>query len=168
MVRGSIDEKRSIIPYNFRVTYVKPEDTFVLENWGTFLLESVNNQQTRLIIRTQERESSNYRLRAGQYVGVPLHFIMERRTLMGIKARVENVQLSPSTDIAWFAGIVLSALLVYVLIFIGRGLIQSIIIPSVFSICWLCVLLLFNPIPLYSIGLLLIVCGYIFTRRNKK
>ena len=165
VVRGSIDENSSIIPYNFPVLYVKPEDTFVLENWGTFLLESMNNHQTRLIIRTQEHESSNYWLRAGQYVGVPLHFIMERRTLMGIKARVENVQLSPSTDIAWFAGIVLSALLIYVLIFIGRGLIQSIIIPAIFSVSWLCTLLLLNPTPVHSIGLLVVMCVYIFIRK---
>ena len=36
VVRGSIDEKSSIIPYNFRVLYVKPAETFVLDQWGTF------------------------------------------------------------------------------------------------------------------------------------
>jgi len=68
-------------------------------------------QQTRLIIRSQEAESSNPWLKVADYIAVPLHFIMERRTLMGIKARVEageNVQLSQREDIFWFSAIVLS------------------------------------------------------------
>jgi hypothetical protein len=54
IIRGSIDEKSSIIPYNFRVLYVKPNETFTVDKWGIFLLNSVNSSQTRLIIRTQE------------------------------------------------------------------------------------------------------------------
>src|SRR3989338_6212480 len=97
VVRGSIDEKGSIIPYNFRVHYVKPGETLVLDNWGTFLLESVNNHQTRLVIRTQEIKSTNSWIRIAQYIVIPLHYIMERRTLMGIKERAEvgeNIHLS--------------------------------------------------------------------------
>lgn len=164
LVRGSIDEKSSIIPYNFRVLYVRPEETFVLDKWGTFLLKEVNSKQTHLIIRTQEVDGSNLWLKATQYIEFPLHFIMERRMLMGIKARVEageNLQLSHSADIFWFLGIVLSGLLVCFLVFIGCGITQSIIVPSVFSSCWLMTLLLFNPMPLYSIGLLFVMCTYL-------
>lgn len=161
LVRGSSDEKSSIIPYNFRVLYVKPEETFVLDKWGTFLLEAVNSRQTRLIIRSQEVENSNPWLKTANYIAVPLHFIMERRMLMGIKARVEageNIQLSQSDDILWFSGIVLSGFLICFFVFLGRGIIQAIIIPTVFSSLWLFALLLFNPTPLYSIGLLLVMC----------
>ncbi len=164
LIRGSIDEKRSIIPYNFRVLYVKPEETFVLDKWGTFLLQEVNSRQTRLIIRSQETENSNLWVKAANYIAVPLHYIMERRTLMGIKARVEageNIPLSESEDIFWFSGIALSGFLIVFLVFRGRGITQGIIIPSVFSSCWLFSLLLFDPIPLYSIGLLLVMCGYL-------
>ncbi len=164
VVRGSINERSSIIPYNFRVLYVKPEDTFVLDKWGTFLLKEINSRQTRLIIRSQEVEASNRWLKVANYVAVPLHFIMERRTLMGIKARTEageNIQTSQTEDIFWFSGIVLSGFLVCFLIFIGRGMTQSLLIPAIFSTCWLVSLMLFNPIPLYSIGLLLIMCGYL-------
>ena len=48
-MRGSIDEQRSIVPYNFRVLYMQPEDAFVLENWGTFLLKKI---QLPLLILT--------------------------------------------------------------------------------------------------------------------
>lgn len=163
LIRGSINEKSGIIPYNFRVLYVKPEETFVLDKWGTFLLKEVNTRQTRLIIRTQEVESSNQWLKVANYFAVPLHFIMERRTLMGIKERIEageNIHLSQSKDIFWFSGIVLSGILIWILIFTGRGIIQSIIMPSIFSSYWLVTLLLFNPIPLYSVCLFVVMCGY--------
>lgn len=170
LIRGSVDEESSIIPYNFRVLYVKPEEAFVLDKWGTFLLKAVNNRQTRLIIRTQEAKSSNRYEKVANYIAIPLHFIMERRTLMGIKARVEageNIQLSQCKDILWFSGIVLSGFLIYFLVYIGRGIIQSFIIPCVFSLSWLFSLLLFKPTPLYSIGLLLIICMAIFTVARK-
>lgn len=170
IIRGSIDEKRSIIPYNFQVLYVKPEETFVLDKWGTFFLESVNNQQTRLIIRSQETKSSNFWVKTGNYIMVPLHFIMERGTLIGIKARVEageNVPLSQTKNIFWFSGIILSGILIYFLIFLGRGIIQSIVIPAVFSLCWLLTLLIFDPTPLYSIGLLLIIVVYFAQTKSK-
>jgi len=157
VIRGSVDEKRSITPYNFKVLYVKPEETFVLDKWGTFLLKEVNNQQTRLVIRTQETEASNLQLRIANYIVVPLHYIMERRTLLGIKARVEageNIKFSQTKDILWFLGIVLSWLMIFLLVFIGRGITQSIIIPLILSSCWLFSLLILNPEPVYSIGLL--------------
>ena len=168
IVRGSIDEKSSFVPYNFPVTYIKPEDTFVLDNWGTFLLKKVNNQQTRLIIRTQEAQASNQWLKVANYIIVPLHFIMERRTLIGLKARAENVQLSQRTDIIWFTAIVLSGFLICFLVFVGRGFIQSILSPFIFSALWLCALLLFNPILMYSVGLLLVLCFFAWNVTRRK
>ncbi len=161
IIRGSINEQRSIIPYNFRVLYVKPQDAFVLDHWGTFLLIKVNNQQTRLVIRSQESKTSNPWVKIANYIAVPLHFIMERRTLMGIKERAEigaGVKLSQTQDIVWFYGIVLSGFLICVLVFIGRGIFQSIIITSVFSTVWMFSIFLFDPIPLFSIGLLIMIC----------
>jgi hypothetical protein len=160
IVCGSINEQRSIIPYNFRVLYVKPQDTFVLEKWGTFLLIKVNDQQTRLVIRSQESKTSNPWIKIANYIAVPLHFIMERRTLMGIKERAETgpgIKLSQTQDIVWFSGIVLSGFLICVLVFIGRRIFQSIIITSVYSTLWIFSIFLFDPIPLFSIGLLIMI-----------
>jgi hypothetical protein len=165
LIRGSIDEKSSIVPYNFRVLYVKPEETFVLENWGTFLLKETDNQQTRLIIRTQENKASNARSKMMSYIMVPLHYIMERRTLIGIKERVEsrgNIQLSQTKDILWFLGIAVSGSFICFLVFIERGIIQTLILPSVLSSIWLFSLLIFKPTPLYSVGLF-IICAVILT-----
>ena len=160
VIRGSIDESSSIIPYNFRVLLVEPEEMFVLDKWGTFLLKEVNKRQTRLIIRTQEAAGNNLWLKVFNYLIVPLHFIMERRTLMGIKERVEageNIKLSRIKDIAWFAGIVLSGLLILLLIFFGKGTIDRFIMPCIFSGCWLVSLLLFRPTPICSMSLLLVI-----------
>ncbi|MGA2655325.1 MAG: hypothetical protein ABSF18_05050 [Gammaproteobacteria bacterium] len=161
IIRGSINEERSIIPYNFKVLYVKPIDTFVLDKWGTFLLIKVNDQQTRLIIRSQESKTSSPWVKIANYIAVPLHFIMERRTLMGIKERAETgagQKLSQTQDIVWFSGIVLSGFLICFFVFIGRGILQSIIITSVYSTFWVFSIFLFDPIPLFSIGLLIIIC----------
>jgi len=162
LVRGSINERHSIVPYNFQVLYVKPEETFVLDKWGTFLLKEINSQQTRLIVRTQELTSKkNDWLKVSSYIEVPFHFIMERRLLMGIKARAEageNIELSQTKDIFWFAGIVLSGFLICFFIYIARGTMQSIVMPSILSFFWVCSIWLAAPIPLYSIGMLLIVC----------
>ncbi|MFM9434737.1 hypothetical protein ACFDR9_001798 [Janthinobacterium sp. CG_23.3] len=137
LVRGSINEKHSIVPYNFEVLYVKPEETFVLDNWGTFLLEEINGQQTRFIIRTQEIAKRNVRLKIASYFEVPFHFIMERRLLMGIKARAEagqNVELSQNKDILWFSGVVLTGFLICFFVYIARGAVQSVVLSSIVTI----------------------------------
>ncbi len=162
LVRGSINEKNSIVPYNFAVNYVKPEETFVLDNWGTFLLEEINGQQTRLIIRTQDTANKkNVWLKISSYLEVPFHFIMERRLLMGIKARAEagpNVKLSETQDVFWFSGVVLTGFLISFFVYIARGAAQSIVVSSILSFFWMCTIWLAAPNPFYSIGMLSIVC----------
>lgn len=161
LVRGSITPDSSIVPYNFRVVYVKAEDTFVLDQWGSFLLQAVNDQQTRLIIRTQVAKPTHTWQQITNAIITPLHFIMERRTLIGLKARAEageNVYLSNSADIFWFSAIVVSGVLIAGFIVIGRGFMQSILMPFVLSLSWMSLLLLLDPSPLYSIGFLIIMC----------
>jgi hypothetical protein len=161
LVRGSINEKHSIIPYNFEVLYVKPEETLVLDKWGTFLLEEINSQQTRLVVRSQETANKKNVWRSiSSYLEIPFHFIMERRLLMGIKARAEageNVELSQTQDIIWFSGVVLSGLLICFFVYITRGAVQSIAMSSILSFFWMCSIFLAEPSPLYSIGMLLVV-----------
>ncbi|UTH73368.1 hypothetical protein [Chromobacterium sp. IIBBL 290-4] len=161
LIRGSINEEHSIFPYNFKVSYVKPEETFILDKWGTFLLKEVNGQQTRLVIRTQEvANKTNAWQRISSYLEVSFHFIMERRLLMGVKARAEageNLVLSQAQDIAWFSGVVLSGLLICIFVYIARGAVQSLVISSVLSFGWMCSIWLAEPIPIYSLGMLLII-----------
>ena len=161
VVRGSTNDQQSLISYNFPVTYIKAEDTFVLENWGTFLLKKVSDQQTRLIIRTQEKRSQNIFISVFNYLFVPFHYIMERRMLIGVKLHAEGklgIQYSRGMDILWTSSIALSECLIALLIFIGRGLMQSLVLPACLSVLCLLLVLLFNPTPVYSVALLLILC----------
>ena len=126
--------------------------------YGPMRLQPINVRLTRN--KYKEAKSKSVFLKAAKYLAIPLHFIMERRTLMGIKERAEageNIQLPQAKDILWFSGLVLSGILIFFLVFISRGIIQSTILPSIFSTCWLFSALQFKPIPLYSIGLLLAV-----------
>ncbi len=166
LVRGSINEEHSVVPYNFEVLYIKPGETFVLDNWGTFLVQEINGQQTRLIIRTQDiANKKNVWLRISSYLEVPFHFIMERRLLMGVKARAEagkNVELSQTKDVFWFSGVVLTGFLICCFIYMARGAAQSIVVSSILSFFWMCSIWLAEPSPFYSIGMLSVVCIAIF------
>ena len=141
---------------NWRVAEVDPGTSFVLEKWGAFVLKRVNFGQTRLIVRTHGWDTPNMASRIGKYILEPLHYLMERRMLMGIRDRVEagpGVPLSLWPDMVWFIGIVLSGLGVLASIFIFRG-IYKILFPAVFGALWLVTLLIINPQPVCSVGLL--------------
>lgn len=156
IVRGSIDEKSSIIPYNFRVLDVQPESTLVLEKWGTFSLKKISNQETRLVIRTRENKASSIYSKAFSYIMIAFHYLMERRTLIGIKTRVESgegIRFSQASDILWFLGVVLSELLILSCSFTGYGIVQAFIYPLILSLIWLFSVFIFKPVPLYGVGL---------------
>jgi hypothetical protein len=65
-----------------------PPHTLVLEGWGTWALEALDAQQTRLLARSSVGRGVarwSYEL----LVEIP-HFIMQRKMLLGIKARAER------------------------------------------------------------------------------
>lgn len=159
IVPGSLDESKSIIKYNFPVVYVEPENSFVLKGWGAFVLKELNTKQTRLIIRTHGRELPSLKSKIGDFFGTPLHYIMERRMLMGIKARAEagsGVQLSSTSDNLWFSGVFLSGIGIFLMVLIGRGM-QRVLLSVIYGIIWLWPLLIFDPKPIYSMILLFVV-----------
>ncbi len=162
LIRGSINPSKSIIIYEFEVMATKHENYIVAKNWGTFLLRPINDLQTRLIIRTHRPDSDNLVEGAfDYYLAEGLHFIMERATLMGFKARVEagaGPVFDNTKDKLWFFGIVGSAFAIAFLIFMMRG-IGAIIIPTVLSTGWTFILLILDPVPINSLMLLALVFG---------
>ncbi len=159
IVPGSLDESKSIIKYNFPVVYVKPGNSFVLEGWGAFVLKKLNTKQTRLIVRNHGRELPSLKSKICDFFKKPLHYIMERRMLMGIKARAEagsGAQPSSTSDILWFFGVFLSGIGIFLMVFMGRG-IQCVLLPVIYGIIWLWPLLIFDPQPIYGMILLFVV-----------
>jgi hypothetical protein len=79
----------------WRVNALVPERVIGLENWGTFVLQPVDDRTTRLIVRTRgtnEPSASAFLLAPlNVFVFEPMHFIMERGMLRGIRDRAERV-----------------------------------------------------------------------------
>jgi hypothetical protein len=168
LVAGSMDEKASVIPYNFALLRVVPEQTFVLDNWGTFLVKALDDKTTRLIIRTQEPNSTDFVSDLKQALALPMHFIMERRLMYGFKIKAEGVNslgITPIKDTFWFIGLVLSWGVIIVLAFVIQSVMSRIIVPSVLGAVWLAVLYLLPPLPIYTSVFLLFVCLVLYGLR---
>lgn len=73
-----------------RVSHVHPGRSFVLEGWGEFVLRPVDNQTTRLLIRSHGVKRSPLMKVFCFLFMDPAHFIMERGMLRGIKKRAER------------------------------------------------------------------------------
>ncbi len=82
----------------WRVTTWDPPRSMTLENWGTFVVVPVGRDSSRLLVH--ERGGGRPRLAAlpnallAFYLIEPAHFVMERRMLLGIKARAESARVS--------------------------------------------------------------------------
>ena len=83
------------------VAAIEPGRAIVLKPWGAFVLQPIDENTTRLIIRSQgdyEPDLRNPLLNflLWRVVFEPAHFIMERRMLLGIKERAEKLALRTS------------------------------------------------------------------------
>lgn len=79
----------------WRVTALEPNRVIGLENWGNFVLQPLDSSTTRLIVRTRGDGTPSWLgLLLGPvdaFVFEPVHFIMERGMLRGIRDRAEGV-----------------------------------------------------------------------------
>jgi hypothetical protein len=72
----------------WKVLAGEPNRVLVLERWGAFAFESLGERATSLIIRS--RGPGAWGRLAHYLFWEPAHFVMERRMLLGIKARAER------------------------------------------------------------------------------
>lgn len=159
IISASLDQSRSVIEYNFPVVAVDPGKSFVLKNWGCFLLNEINPKQTRLIVRTHGQPLSSWTDQLQYFFMMPLHYLMERRMLIGIKTRAEvgpGMPFSSTADIMWFSGICLSLLSIIGLLIFDKS-IKVELLTILYSILWLLTLFIFDPIPIYSTTLFIIL-----------
>jgi azurin len=74
------------------VTAVTPERLLVLEHWGAFVLQPINDETTRFIVRsTMSRRESPVWASAANLLAFQLpHFVMQRRMMLTIKGLAEE------------------------------------------------------------------------------
>jgi hypothetical protein len=73
----------------WKILHVEPNRALVLQGWGAFVLEPPGDRATRLIVRS--RGAGAWGRLAHYLFWEPAHFVMERRMLLGIKARAERL-----------------------------------------------------------------------------
>lgn len=153
LIRGSIDPDKSLIIFEFPVSDVKSNDYISMKNWGTFQVKTIDENTSRLIIRTHGIDRGGMIASAVEHIAYSLHFIMERATMNGLKKRIEfgqGAEFSNLADLLWFSFIVISGLLIARNIFILRGF-RALLIPFILSSLWLWVLFILAAIPVYPI-----------------
>jgi hypothetical protein len=119
------------------------------------VLKEINSKQTRLIVRTHEPTLPDLKSKIADFFFIPLHYIMERRMLMGMKARVEGRRLSATSDNLWLLGVFLSGTGIAVSVLFGQGIL-NITLSVIYGIVWLFTFLIFEPKLKYSLSLLLL------------
>jgi hypothetical protein len=77
--------------YGMRVASFEPGRAIVLEGWGPFVVEALDESTTRVILRSRVPKRLSVLLYYLLAVEIP-HFIMERRMLKGIKERAERAR----------------------------------------------------------------------------
>lgn len=75
---------------------IGPGRAIVLKGWGAFVLQPIDEKTTRLIIRSQgdynpDLKNPILNFFLWRVIFEPAHFIMERKMLLGIKARAEKL-----------------------------------------------------------------------------
>jgi len=74
----------------WRVAAIDPGRWFVLRGWGVFLVEPVDARTSRVLVRTRFRDETWWGPVITRLAFGPVHFVMERRMLLGLRDRAEG------------------------------------------------------------------------------
>jgi hypothetical protein len=139
----------------------------VLKNWGAFiLLPKDGGRSSRFLIRSRTVEDSATRL-VMSIVFEPVHFLMQRRMMMGIKelaeagTPAERRPIPSPEDCIWFLSIVGAGLLIFVIALVRRTslwLLTAVLLTVLLTF----VLFRLPPDPLLGIGLAAITVFLLF------
>jgi hypothetical protein len=78
-----------------RVLAIEPCQYLVLEHWGAFVLRPIDERTTRFLARTHADPRGLLGRVAELFVYDTVHFVMERKMMLGIKARAEAQVRTP-------------------------------------------------------------------------
>lgn len=79
----------------WRVAATEPGRWFVLQGWGVFLVEPVDAATSRVLVRTRFRDTTWWGPVVTALAFDPVHFVMERRMLLGLRDRAEGRRTPP-------------------------------------------------------------------------
>jgi hypothetical protein len=85
--------------FGLKVTSFEPGRAIVLEGWGPFVVEPIDEKSTRVIIRSRVPRRLGVLLYYLLTFEIP-HFVMERRMLLGIKERAERAEDTQMTALS--------------------------------------------------------------------
>ncbi|MEE9361131.1 MAG: hypothetical protein V3U92_00870 [Cellulophaga sp.] len=147
----------------FKVVAIKDKQALVLHNWGTFFIETRNDNTVQLIIRTHGKKSNNFIQKLRNKIFDVLHYVMEKRMLLGIKDEIETngKNYTTTTDSIWMLTIAVSMIIGLVMIFVSKH-IYKIIVPTLISIIIQYFSFVLKPNPYLGILLLCITLGIAF------
>lgn len=83
--------------FGLKVASFEPSQAIVLEGWGPFVVEPIDEKSTRVIIRSRVPRRLGVLLYYLLTFEIP-HFVMERRMLKGIKQRAERAEERQMTE----------------------------------------------------------------------
>jgi hypothetical protein len=84
-----------------KIAAFEPGRAIMLEGWGTFAVEPIGENSTRVILRSRVMRGAGglyYRLFYHPLVAEFPHFLIERRMLKGIKERAEQAHVSSTAE----------------------------------------------------------------------
>lgn len=82
--------KKTFVP-GWKVSFVEPDRSLTLRNWGTFALEPAGTESTRFFARSRGGPLPGLVGRlASFWLLDPAHFVMEKTMMLGIKRRAEG------------------------------------------------------------------------------
>ncbi len=144
----------------FEVVAIRDKEALVLQGWGTFFIENVNDNTSQLIIRTYGNKSKNFIQKLGNQIFDVLHYVMEKRMLLGIKDKIETngKKYTTTTDNIWTLTILASLFIGMVMIFVSKRN-YKIILPTLIFIMIQYFSLVLNPNPYLGIFLLCTISG---------
>jgi hypothetical protein len=140
------------------VLAVEPGRLLVLPFWGAFVLEAGSDgRNTRFLIRSRSEGRPLVRFILSTTLD-PIHFLMQRRMMLGIKVLSEaktaadRPLIPTASDDLWFFSILASGLMIPVILFARRWkgrLLTAVCLTALLTL----VLFGFPPVPVYGIAL---------------
>ncbi len=139
----------------FSVIDIVQGQSFVLKDWGTFYIKRNDQNASQLIIRTHGKTATNFIEKIWFPLFDMMHYVMEKRMLLGIKdlAETNRENYNTITDSIWLFSITLTVIIGLALVFIADKW-YKIILPSFVLLISQFFILILNPT--YYLGILLV------------